>query len=174
MEAYGGVEIQLHHSWPLHQVNVSAKLHAPADLPRGIGDWVGPRSDLDAVKTEISRPSRVSNTGPPERNPSLYRLQQWFWSRPLELRITGCVLQVGRCKRATVNSASSSLPQCTFPLLISRISPHVSPHAGRRPDLKTWPIHTHGTQYTKQVGAGSCNLQIQLSPGTWAGWRKGN
>jgi hypothetical protein len=34
------------------------------------------------------------------------------------------------------------------------LSRYFSTHALRRPDLKTWTVHTHGTQYVKQEGAG--------------------
>jgi hypothetical protein len=89
----------------------------PWGNPPWIGGWVGPRSDPDAVKRGISSPSRGSNTGRPARSPSLYRLLHLrgsnvsgpdHWAKDCRIRV----------KRAIVNSASSSLPQCTFPLLL--------------------------------------------------------
>jgi hypothetical protein len=35
MKTYGGVKVQLHHSWPQHQMEVSGQPHAPAALPPG-------------------------------------------------------------------------------------------------------------------------------------------
>jgi hypothetical protein len=37
MKTYGGVEVQLHISWPRHYIEVSGQLHAPATLPLGKG-----------------------------------------------------------------------------------------------------------------------------------------
>jgi hypothetical protein len=53
MKAYGGVEVQLHHSSPRQQMEVSAQLHTPAALLLGkwprTKDGVGPRDSLDAM-----------------------------------------------------------------------------------------------------------------------------
>jgi hypothetical protein len=35
MKTYGGVEVQLHYPWPLHYLQVSGQLHAPAALLPG-------------------------------------------------------------------------------------------------------------------------------------------
>jgi hypothetical protein len=35
MKTYGGVEVQLHHSWPEHEMEVSGQLHLPATLTTG-------------------------------------------------------------------------------------------------------------------------------------------
>jgi hypothetical protein len=32
-KTYRGVEVQLHHSWPRHKMEVSGQLHAPTALP---------------------------------------------------------------------------------------------------------------------------------------------
>jgi hypothetical protein len=56
-------------------LEVTGQLHAPADLPPGthwIRGWVGP--SLDAVEKRKILHCRESNTGRPDRSPSLYRL----------------------------------------------------------------------------------------------------
>jgi hypothetical protein len=74
MKTYGGVEVQLHHSWPRHYMDVSGQLHTAAALPPGkelpdihwIGGWVDPRAGLDAVKLrKISCSCQKLNPGRP-------------------------------------------------------------------------------------------------------------
>jgi hypothetical protein len=43
MKTYGGVEVELHVSWPRHYMEVSDQLHASAALPT----WKSPRYSLD-------------------------------------------------------------------------------------------------------------------------------
>jgi hypothetical protein len=66
---YGGVKIQLHHSWPRHETDVSDHLHASAALPQGanwIWYWVSARACMDAVeKIKISAPAG-------NRTPAMY------------------------------------------------------------------------------------------------------
>jgi hypothetical protein len=77
MKTYGGVEVQLHHSRPRHQMNVSGQFHAPAALhprerPPGthwIEAWVGNITGLVAtVKRKISCPCKESNHCHPTRS----------------------------------------------------------------------------------------------------------
>jgi hypothetical protein len=73
MKTCGGAEVQLHHSWPRHQMEVGGRLHAPVDLPPGksprpppvirLGAPPPPRARLEAVEmTKI--PVRARNWTP--------------------------------------------------------------------------------------------------------------
>jgi hypothetical protein len=58
MKTYGGMEVQLHHSWLRYYMEVSSHLHASDALPPGKEPssthwrevWVGPRAGLDTVE----------------------------------------------------------------------------------------------------------------------------
>jgi hypothetical protein len=61
------------HFWPLHYMEVSYQLHAPAILPpakepMAPTGWVGPRAVLDAVMRKIPSPCQDSNPGCPARS----------------------------------------------------------------------------------------------------------
>jgi hypothetical protein len=42
MKTYGGVEVQLHHFWPRHQMEVSGQLHRFTPGIHWIANWVDP------------------------------------------------------------------------------------------------------------------------------------
>jgi hypothetical protein len=55
MKAYGEVEVQLHHFWPRHYMEVSGQLHAPAALSQGKNLWypLDTRLSLDADEKNL-------------------------------------------------------------------------------------------------------------------------
>jgi hypothetical protein len=70
MKAYGGVDVQLHHSRLRHWMEMNGHLHDPATrlpikhspVPRCAGGWVGFRASVEGVeKKKISFSCRESN-----------------------------------------------------------------------------------------------------------------
>jgi hypothetical protein len=73
MKTCGEVEVQFHHSWPRHYMEVSGQLRAPTALPpRRLG---GPQSrSAHCEEKNIPFPCRKSKPGRSACSPSPYRL----------------------------------------------------------------------------------------------------
>jgi hypothetical protein len=69
MKAYGGVEVQLHHSSPRQQMEVSTHIHTPA----APGE-TAPDKGQGGPQSRCGRYGKESNLGRPARSPLLNRL----------------------------------------------------------------------------------------------------
>jgi hypothetical protein len=73
IKTYWGVEVQLHHSWPGHQMEMSGQLYSPATLLRVPIKWEAAWAP-ETVWALWSRKKRTVAAGNRTLSPSLYRM----------------------------------------------------------------------------------------------------